>query len=89
MGCLEDLEKERARLNAPQVEDAFVVVNRRNAMKRQKDMADEIACLAEGIKEVYQWMVKKGELREWLDEKGVIGGDWYEVMENGSMLKSG
>lgn len=22
----------------------------------------------------------KGELREWLDEKGVIGGDWYEVM---------
>ena len=20
----------------------------------------------------------KGELREWLDEKGVIGGDWYE-----------
>ena len=24
--------------------------------------------------------VLKGELREWLDEKGVIGGDWYEVM---------
>lgn len=22
----------------------------------------------------------KGELREWLDEKGVAGGDWYEVM---------
>ena len=22
----------------------------------------------------------KGELRDWLDEKGVIGGDWYEVM---------
>ena len=22
----------------------------------------------------------KGELREWLDEKGVIGGDWYEVV---------
>lgn len=22
----------------------------------------------------------KGELREWLDEKGVIGGDWYDVM---------
>lgn len=22
----------------------------------------------------------KSELREWLDEKGVIGGDWYEVM---------
>lgn len=59
MGCLEDLEKERARLNTPQMEDAFVVVNRRNAMRRQKDMAVEIACLAEGIKEVHQWMMKK------------------------------